>query len=539
MIFWRHTSCLSCALIFVSLCFAAFVSTTKIAHAQSVVLQQPVDGPISDTMRFRSSHPVSGEPRYHYGIDIAVPSGTPVRSTGTLVSCSNSGGGGGIIAVVDHGCCVIERFMHLESCGGGNIISDNTGGSTGPHLHWEVRIKGVNVNPTAAVGQNLCDEAVQNSLIANAYTIIPSPPNGGGGGSTGACTAPRPEQQPVDEVTYIPPGGVNPVTGVPTPITGPGQIITVGTDGRVTVTPAPGFYTPVSPLPPSVTTGFTQPTTTDNPVTGCSTDTWTAMVNQSVLQTRREMLMNQRYIAKADSVLAYACIEPQLANVGRSMGVFSENTEWANADIPILNGLNVRTSVSMGPASLDGAISGSALSLANSFIRSMFFHDYLGGTAGESELPPLADAGAGTDDIVSMQESATCGMMNRVWQMAKCQNVTDGVAFPRFEDLIGNDPRIYPRIYRCNDSGITQDMIDVARGANVAFDPIETHFSILNPALVGSDQRCAPPISTGVVIERRFGLGRISIPRNYDDAICPTPGCSYQNPALGGLGTCE
>ncbi len=539
MIFWKIAPRFAFIFIFAGLCVAVFAVNIKTAHAQSVVLQQPVDGPISDTMRFREQHPVTGEPRYHFGIDIAVPSGTPVRSTGTLVSCSTSSSNGNIIAVVDHGCCVTERFMHLESCGGGRIISDNTGGSTGPHLHWEVIIKGVYVNPTAAVGQNLCDEAVQNSLIANAYTIIPVPPNGGGGGSTGACTAPRPEQQPVDEVTYIPPGGVNPVTGVPTPITGPGQIITVGTDGRVTVTPAPGFYTPVSPLPPSVTTGFTQPTTTDDPVTGCSTDTWTAMVNQSVLQTRREMLMNQRYIAKADSTLSYACIEPQLANVGRSMGVFSENTHWANARIPIENGLFVNTSVSMGPASLDGAVSNAALSLANSFIQSMFFHDYLGGTAGESALPPLADAGAGTDDIVSPQESATCGMMNRVWQMAKCQNITDGIAFPRFEDLIGNDPRIYPRIYRCNDSGITQSMIDVAGGANVAFDPINLHLDILNPTLAGADQACAPPIPTGVIIQRRSGLGIITDIFNYDDAVCPTPGCTYQNPALGGLGTCE
>lgn len=534
-------TCCFFAALFVLVC----PSLSKPSFAQSVILQQPVNGPLTSDFGPRTS-PTAGASSNHKGQDIAVPNSTPIPVTGTLVACDNTNGGAGIMATIDHGCCTLERYLHLESCSGGAVLSDSTGVGTGAHLHWEVHVKGVKVDPMFTIGKNLCDPAIQEQVIQDAYSKLPASEIGGGGGSTGDCTAPKPQQQPVDSVESVPTGSVNPVTGVVN--TGPPIIITRTVDGRTIIDLDIDPYNPPPPLPPSVTDGFTQPVDTNNEVTGCATDTWTAMVNQSVLQTRREMAMNQRYIAKPDSVLAYACLGVDLQAAGNSIGpVFSESTAWANKQISILNGQTVTTDVSMGEGSLDGALGNAANHLAQSYITGLFSHGFLGGTAGEAPLPPQVTSGSGGSDadFPIHQPIDSCAVMASVWNAAKCGNITDSIPFPRFQEMIGTDPRQYPRILACQDSGISQGMIDTAQGANVAFDEIETHLSILNPPLVGASERCAPPIPTGITIQRRRGAGILSSLINYQDAVCPTPGCTYQNTGIAGtgmfrpLGTCE
>lgn len=527
---------LSLALWFCLGFMAVFVTTPSPSSAQSVVLQQPVAGPLTSPYGPRTS-PKAGASSNHRGQDIGVNLAN-FTSTGTLISCQNAGNAGNM-AVVDHGCCVQEVFMHLLSCGGSGFTTDSTGNITGPHLHWEVHVKGVRVDPAFAIGKNLCDPAIQTAVINDAYSKLPASVIGGGGGSSGACTSPKPPQQPVNSVTTIPPGGINPITGQPTSPTGPPLIVTITPGGVITVLPAPGVYSPPPLLPPSVDTGFTQPATTNNPVTGCATDTWTAMVNQSVLQTRREMLMNERYIAKPDSVLAYACLGNDFNSAGQNIGpIFSENTWWANKQINII-GQTVTTAVNLGSGSLDGAIGNAAVWLAEEFIASNFYHDFLGGTAGQTSLPPQVTSGNSGTSLSPLQGIYDCSTMAQVWQLAKCQNITDPVPFPTFANLINNDPRIYPQLLKCQDSGITQNMINVAQGQNVLFDPINTHFSILDPTVSGGSTFCAPPIPTGVTVQRRGFGGILSLLNSYEDAVCPSPGCYYQNPTFGGLGTCQ
>ena len=101
--------------------------------------------------------------RMHKGIDIAVPSGTPVRAAaaGTVYVGSDPGGYGTFI-IIDHGNGVVTVYGHLTSVavgdatrvGGGSVVaySGNTGRSTGPHLHFEVRIGGVAVDPLGYLG---------------------------------------------------------------------------------------------------------------------------------------------------------------------------------------------------------------------------------------------------------------------------------------------------------------------------------------------------------------------------------------------------
>lgn len=96
----------------------------------------------------------------HHGIDIAVPTGTPVRAAAKgRVSFASTGwnGGYGTLVVIDHGNGVETRYAHNsrlavkvgQTVSRGDIIaySGNTGRSTGPHVHFEIRLRGNSVNP--------------------------------------------------------------------------------------------------------------------------------------------------------------------------------------------------------------------------------------------------------------------------------------------------------------------------------------------------------------------------------------------------------
>ena len=96
--------------------------------------------------------------RMHEGIDIAVPSGTPVHASasGTVIVAGWVGGYGNLV-VIDHGGGVATAYGHNtsvavgvgQSVAQGQVISysGSTGHSTGPHVHFEVRINGSPVDP--------------------------------------------------------------------------------------------------------------------------------------------------------------------------------------------------------------------------------------------------------------------------------------------------------------------------------------------------------------------------------------------------------
>jgi murein DD-endopeptidase MepM/ murein hydrolase activator NlpD len=96
--------------------------------------------------------------RMHEGIDIAVPNGTPVvaSASGTVIVAGWMGGYGNLV-VVDHGNGIATAYGHNTSIAAGvgqqvaqgQLIaySGNTGNSTGPHIHFEVRINGSPVDP--------------------------------------------------------------------------------------------------------------------------------------------------------------------------------------------------------------------------------------------------------------------------------------------------------------------------------------------------------------------------------------------------------
>jgi murein DD-endopeptidase MepM/ murein hydrolase activator NlpD len=102
--------------------------------------------------------PYSAERKMHQGLDIATPHGQPVfsPSDGTVVFTGSEGGYGKVL-VIDHGYGVKTRYGHLSEIHvrlgdrikrGDKVASvGNTGRSTGPHLHYEVRVNGIPENP--------------------------------------------------------------------------------------------------------------------------------------------------------------------------------------------------------------------------------------------------------------------------------------------------------------------------------------------------------------------------------------------------------
>jgi murein DD-endopeptidase MepM/ murein hydrolase activator NlpD len=102
--------------------------------------------------------PYTAERKMHQGLDIASPHGQPVYtpSDGTVVFVGTEGGYGKVL-VIDHGYGVKTRYAHLAEIfahlgdrirrGDKVAAVGNTGRSTGPHLHYEVRVNGIPENP--------------------------------------------------------------------------------------------------------------------------------------------------------------------------------------------------------------------------------------------------------------------------------------------------------------------------------------------------------------------------------------------------------
>lgn len=126
--------------------------------AQSGAMQWPVTGSVTSGFGDRKN-PLGPGDDFHPGLDIAAESGTPIAAAapGRVVSVGPDGGYGNLI-VLDNGNGVTTRYAHCsqifarvgEAVSAGQTIGavGSTGASTGPHLHFEVRIDGNPVDPS-------------------------------------------------------------------------------------------------------------------------------------------------------------------------------------------------------------------------------------------------------------------------------------------------------------------------------------------------------------------------------------------------------
>jgi murein DD-endopeptidase MepM/ murein hydrolase activator NlpD len=117
----------------------------------------PVKGWITSSFGVRRD-PFDGRRRMHEGLDIATRTGTPVLATAAgIVREVGSDPGYGKLVVVDHGYGYTTLYAHNSQIkvkvgqrlkrGDLVALAGNTGRSSGPHVHYEVRFNGVPVNP--------------------------------------------------------------------------------------------------------------------------------------------------------------------------------------------------------------------------------------------------------------------------------------------------------------------------------------------------------------------------------------------------------
>ena len=127
---------------------------TELADAPSL---WPLEGRVGSSFGERQD-PINGEGAFHSGVDIEAPYGSPVRAAADgEVTGATMGAGYGRQIVLDHGHDVLTLYGHLSAMAvvpgqhvsRGQVIGyvGQSGRATGPHLHYEVRVHKVPVNP--------------------------------------------------------------------------------------------------------------------------------------------------------------------------------------------------------------------------------------------------------------------------------------------------------------------------------------------------------------------------------------------------------
>jgi murein DD-endopeptidase MepM/ murein hydrolase activator NlpD len=148
----------------------------------------PVSGSITSNFGWRK-HPITGKNDFHNGVDISCSIGTPVKTLfgGKMIKLSNDSSRGLYIIMKNNN--KEEHFYHLskfrtpmkELYSPGDIIaySGNTGSSTGPHLHYGIKLEGSFVNPIDYLGFIETTGSVLQENESNKFDIFGSITNFG------------------------------------------------------------------------------------------------------------------------------------------------------------------------------------------------------------------------------------------------------------------------------------------------------------------------------------------------------------------------
>lgn len=118
----------------------------------------PTHGYVSSSFTRRRWHPILNRPRPHEGIDVSAPRGTPILAAAKgRVSFVGRNGDYGLMVEIDHGHGYVTRYAHAsrtlvyrgQLVKRGDKIGEvgATGLAVGPHLHYEVLVKGQPMNP--------------------------------------------------------------------------------------------------------------------------------------------------------------------------------------------------------------------------------------------------------------------------------------------------------------------------------------------------------------------------------------------------------
>ncbi|NCG20429.1 MAG: peptidoglycan DD-metalloendopeptidase family protein [Rhodobacterales bacterium] len=134
------------------------VVTATLALASALELQMPIQNARVTSKFGHRIHPTLKTKKFHNGVDLAAPIGTPISSAqkGT-VSVVGEDKRSGKYVVIEHGNGLRTSYCHLsetkvlrgQQVSRGELValSGNTGRSTGPHLHWTLKIAGKAMDP--------------------------------------------------------------------------------------------------------------------------------------------------------------------------------------------------------------------------------------------------------------------------------------------------------------------------------------------------------------------------------------------------------
>ena len=148
--------------------------------AKGMLMKTPVDGARISSGFGSRFHPVLGYTRMHKGVDFAVPVGTPVKAAGSgTIQFMGEASGYGNFVVISHADGFSTAYGHLSRFAPGMrkgskvrqgqvfAYSGNTGLTTGPHLHYEIRVNNAQVNPLTikmASGRTLAGRELSSFL---------------------------------------------------------------------------------------------------------------------------------------------------------------------------------------------------------------------------------------------------------------------------------------------------------------------------------------------------------------------------------------
>lgn len=153
----RNTALTGAASVGISMGLTRDSTTADWIRANSAPNLWPVEGQITASFGERID-PFNGEGAFHSGVDISANVGTPIIAPADgYVTFADFLGGYGRAVMIDHGHGISTRYGHLASFAvaagqhihRGDIVGyvGISGRSTGPHLHYEVRINDTPVNP--------------------------------------------------------------------------------------------------------------------------------------------------------------------------------------------------------------------------------------------------------------------------------------------------------------------------------------------------------------------------------------------------------
>ena len=139
----------------------------------------PVEGKVTSSFGERDD-PFNGEGAFHAGIDISAGFGEPIRATADgVVEFADKSNGYGREVVIDHGHGIRTLYGHMsgfaitagDEVRRGQVIGyiGMTGRSTGPHVHYEVRIQNVPVNPHKYLRMTMDEFTTANAKPVDAF----------------------------------------------------------------------------------------------------------------------------------------------------------------------------------------------------------------------------------------------------------------------------------------------------------------------------------------------------------------------------------